>query len=709
MTDRGPFTHLDRPIQFLRGVGPRRADAFSRLGIRTARDLLYHLPRRYTDASDVTPVAALNVGDEATVVGKVRSKGVIPTRARLRVFQVTVEDDSGIITAAWPGKPFLERRIREGDRLLLHGPVKFFHGRQIQPTEFAIIGRRGRGGAPSDPDGGGEVSGSVFVTYPATDELPQWLLRRIFDVNLDQLLGWADDDEYLAAPALESRGLPRLSEALARLHRPSKSADVEHGRRRLAFDELFALQVVQARARRLATVDTPGIAHRRSNELIRVLHQSLPFDLTNAQARALREISADMTSPRRMSRLVQGDVGSGKTVVALFAMLIAVEGGRQAVIMAPTELLAEQHARTLSEFLRPLDISPTLLTGRLSAPDRREALAAIGSGAPVVVGTHALIQEGVEFGGLGLVVVDEQHRFGVRQRLALAGGAGDGDGKPDLLVMSATPIPRSLALTVYGDLDISTIDELPQGRKPITTSLRRPKERDEIYRFVESELREGRQAYIVYPLVQQSGNIDLLAAEDEYGRLSREAFSNRRVGLLHGKLPSAEKDEVMRAFLSGRIDVLVATTVVEVGIDVPNATVMVVEHAERFGLSQLHQMRGRVGRGGNESHCILVADAGDEAFQRLRVLRDTQDGFTVARADLRLRGPGDLFGSQQHGHMPALRFADLMMDTDLLADARASATDLISGDPGLDIPEHLPLRRFIESRYGDREALFAVG
>ncbi len=420
----------------------------------------------------------------------------------------------------------------------------------------------------------------------------------------------------------------------------------------------------------------------------------------------LREVYADMAAERRMNRLIQGDVGSGKTVVALFAMLLAVEGGSQAALMAPTEILAEQHARRIREMLAPLGLDVVLLTGSLGAAERREALEAIRTGsAKLVVGTHALIQDAVAFQRLGLVVVDEQHRFGVRQRMALA---EHGDRRADVLIMSATPIPRSLAMALYGDLDLSLLDELPPGRTPVKTALRAPDRREAVYRFVDRELEAGRQAYLVYPLVAESEKVDLLAATEEFERLRTEVFPDRRLGLLHGQLPSEEKDRVMRAFLARDLDLLVATTVIEVGIDVANASVMVIEHAERFGLSQLHQLRGRVGRGAAESHCILVAEPGEGALERLKVFRDTADGFQVARADLSIRGQGDLFGAQQHGS-PALRFADLLEDEDLLLRAQAAARELVQGDPDLALPQHAAVKAHLETRYRGRLEMFGVG
>ena len=694
------FSLLDKPVQFLKGVGPRRAEALQRMGLVTARDVLLHVPRRYDDASTVQSISELEVGMDATVRGWVRTKGIIPTRAGLRIFQAVLEDDSGRITVAWPGQPWLDRKLREGDVLLVTGPVRFFHGRQIQPREFTLVGRGDDGEAREAREG------TIFVAYPASEDVPQWVLRGVFDKNLDALLPLADREEWLPDDEREPLDLPRPSEALSALHRPTSLGDAERGRRRLAFDELFFLQLVQAQVRHRQTRERPGIEFERTNELIRPLHEALPFALTHAQAAVLREITADMTSTRRMNRLLQGDVGAGKTLVALFAMLLAAEGGWQSVLLAPTELLAEQHARKLRELTASLPVEVAILTGRLPAAERRAALAALAEGeAQLIVGTHALLQEDVHFQRLGLVVVDEQHRFGVRQRMVLA----QRDPPPDVLVMSATPIPRSLALTLYGDLDLSVLDELPPGRKPIRTSLRYPGKRDEVYSFVDSELARGRQAYVVYPLVEESEKVDLRAATQEFERLSEEVFPHRRLGLLHGKMHSDEKDATMRAFLSGDIELLVATSVIEVGIDVPNASVMVIEHAERFGLSQLHQLRGRVGRGAAESYCVLIAEAGGDTRERLTVFRDTTDGFEIARADLRIRGQGDLFGSQQHGRDPVLRFADLSRDEELLLAAQRLARRIVDADPDLADPAHVRVRAVLDARYAERLKLFGVG
>ncbi len=699
------FLRLDAPVQYLKGVGPKRAERLAGLGIHKARDLLYHAPRRYEDASTVQPVAGLEVGDAAVVVGRVRSAGVVPTRKGLRIFQAVIDDGTGHITCAWPGQPWLDRKIRRGDLLLTAGTVRFFHGRQIQPREFAILesGRDRREGAV--PGDGKEARGAIFVVYPASEAVPQWVLRRLLERNLPRLLRQVEEEEHLSPEERRELGLPGLAKALGDMHAPESLADKERARRRLAWDELYFLQLMHAHARHRSTAAVAGIRFHRTNRLIRPLHDALEFRLTGAQARVLREIFADMTADRRMNRMLQGDVGAGKTIVAVFAMLLAAEGGHQAALMAPTGLLAEQHARSLERLLGPLGVETLLLTGRTEAAERARVLDGLADGSgPVVVGTHALIQETVEFARLGLVVVDEQHRFGVRQRMVLS----ERDPAPDTLIMSATPIPRSLALALYGDLDLSVLDEFPTGREPVETRWLRPSRRAEAYRLVREELARGRQAYIVYPLVAESEKLELRAAAEELERLRAEEFPDARVDLLHGQLPGEEKDAAMRAFLAGDVDVLVATTVVEVGIDVPNATVMLIEHAERFGLSQLHQLRGRVGRGAERSHCVAIADAAETAAERLKVFRNTHDGFAIARADLAMRGEGDFFGSQQHGQ-PVLRFADLALDGDLMRTARERARATIARDPELLAPENAIRRHLLTNRFGDRLRLRTVG
>jgi len=688
-----PRLTLETPVTYLKGVGPRRAEALARLGVHTAGDLLYHVPHRYEDASTVSHIASLEPGMDATVIGHVVSKGIIPTRKGLRIFQAVVRDDTGMIEAAWPGQPYLDRTIEKGDVLLLSGSVRFYHGRQLQPREYVNLGQEDEGTA----------GGRVLSVYPATEGLSFKVIRGLIDAHLEPLLPLVQEylPDVLRAPA----AVPPLPEALRMVHRPASIGEALEGRARLAYEELLFVQILHRRANALARERRGGIAFENRRELTSALRRALPYELTGAQARAAREIVADMVSERRMHRLLQGDVGSGKTIVALFACLLAMENGYQAAVMAPTELLAEQHLRTMTGLLEPLGVRPVLVTGSQGARERRAAVELLARQAPLLaIGTHALVQESAVFGRLGFIAIDEQHRFGVEQRKALtAKGAA-----PDVLLMSATPIPRSLALTLYGDLDVSILDERPPGRRPITTAMRPESSRERVLQFVDREVEKGRQAYIVYPVIEESEKTDMKAATTMFAALSETVFAHRRVGLLHGRLPAEEKDRVMRAFLAGELDVLVSTTVIEVGIDVPNATVMLIEHPERFGLSQLHQLRGRVGRGGEQSYCVLLGDVSQEAAERLNIFVGTEDGFAIARADLQLRGMGDLFGERQSG-LPTFRIADPLRDEALNDVAREAAEGLLARDPELERPEHAGMRKVLGERYKRSLELFRVG
>ena len=688
-----PRLALDTPVTYLKGVGPARAEALARLHIHTARDLLLHVPHRYEDASTVSRIADLEPGMEGTVIGRVVSKGVLPTRKGLRIFQAVVRDASGMMEVSWPGQPFLDRVVQKNDVLLLTGHVRFFHGRQLQPREFVNLG------AEEEGTGGGRV----LSVYPATEGLSFKAIRTLVESHLDALL--PQITEHLPREMLRAPGVPELPEALRLVHRPASLAEAAAGRARLAYEELLSVHILHRRANALARAHRAGVAMTNRRELTTRLKASLPYELTGAQTRCLREIVADMTSERRMHRLLQGDVGSGKTVVALFAALLAMENGYQAAVMAPTELLAEQHQRTFAALLGPLGAEPLLVTGRMGARERRDAAEAMARPGPLlVVGTHALVQQATTFARLGFAAVDEQHRFGVEQRKALGAKGTD----IDVLLMTSTPIPRSLALTLYGDLDVSVLDEKPPGRRPITSALRPDSARARVLAFVDGEVAKGRQAYVVYPLIDESEKTDLKAATVAYEELTAGALAHRRVGLLHGRLPADDKDAVMRAFRDGELDVLVATTVIEVGIDVPNATVMLIEHPERFGLSQLHQLRGRVGRGGEQSFCILLGDVGPDAAERLRMFVSTEDGFEIARADLRLRGMGDLFGERQSGEA-TFRIADPLRDEELNLHAREAAERLLDADPELTRPEHQGLRQTLGARYARSLELFRVG
>jgi len=688
-----PPLRADTPVKFLKGIGERRAEAFARLGVRTAQDLLWHIPFRYLDLSTVTPLARARVGEDVACVGRVIAKRLMPTRSGLRIFTAVLRDSSGMLECAWPGQGFLDRTIEVGQTLLVAGPVRFYHGRQLSPREYIIL-------ADADGDEDEARPGRILPVYRATEGLSHKVIRGLIDRHLDGLLAFSRDALPESVPV--GLGLPTLPVALRAVHRPETLEAAEAGRRRLAFDELFDLQLMLARARLLAKRRRSGVPFEVKHTYTRRMAERLPWPLTADQKQALREITADMTAPERMHRLLMGDVGTGKTVVALFAMLLALENDFQSALMAPTELLAEQHYATLSALLEPLDLKPELLVGRLTAPEKAARRRKLATGqVRLVVGTHALLEESVAFQRLGLVVIDEQHRFGVDQRARLI---AKGDA-PDVLLLTATPIPRSLALTRFGDLDISTLRTRPPGRGGIRTGVRTTAQRDRAFAFVAEQCRRGRQAYVVLPVIEESERADLRAATLEAERLQK-LWPDLRVGLVHGRLKAPERDERMREFRAGRIQVLVATTVIEVGIDVPNATVMLIQHPERFGLAQLHQLRGRTGRGEGESYCILLAD--EPVAARLKAFAATTDGFRIAELDLEERKMGDLIGERQAGEFE-LRVARLPDDATLLAAAREQARAVIGSDPLLTLPRHAALRQRALTRYPRAVELFRTG
>lgn len=697
---------LTDPVGAVYGVGEKRAAALATEGIETVEDLLLHIPRLYVDRRVLLPIARIAPDTEATVLGTVRKTGVIPGRPGR--FEMMLGDDTGFLKCTWFGDKWmrgLRNRFAPGDLIMVSGKVSFFNGKQIVTPEYDIL---------NDKDDDTLHTGRVIPVYRSSAGLREAGLdsrgfRRIVKPLLDRL--GSDIEESLPDAVRLAAGLSSRAEALYTAHFPQTPEEAERARARLAYDELFYMELLLALRKHRAEHTASGIVFQEKSPLARRFVETLPFALTAVQKRAIREIHGDMCRPRPMNRLLQGDVGSGKTVVAAIAMLLAVETGYQATLMAPTEILAEQHALVLRAFFDPLDVPVTLLVGGLPARERQRRHEQTATGtARIVVGTHALIQQEVAFHRLGLAIIDEQHRFGVAQRALLREKA---DATPDMLVMTATPIPRTLALTVYGDLDVSILDALPPGRKPIATTWIPEAKWDAIYQVLKTEIDRGRQAYIVYPLVDESEKTDLKAATDMAEKLQRETFPDLRIGLLHGRMKGNEKDAVMRAFKAGDYHILVSTTVIEVGIDVPNATVMVVEHAERFGLAQLHQLRGRIGRGEHASQCVLVngydpdKPIPDDALRRLQVMTETQDGFRIADEDLKIRGPGEFFGTRQSG-LPGLKIADVLRDETLLQSARQAAFDLVAQDSRLTRPAHRLIRGVLARRYADVAAWVEV-
>ena len=670
----------DTPVQYLKGVGPKTAEKFAKLGVATVEDLLGLYPRRYVDYSNPAPVAAAPFDTDTVVKATVYSKkGAVRLPGGRTMIQVLAGDDSAALTLTW----FNTRYTPDS---LLAGAEYFFEGRvrgTLTRREMANPTVRTPAQVEKTP---------LAPVYPQTEGLGSGQIARCVARALEEAQPLA---EFLPPEYRARFKLPGRWQAVRDIHRPASLAAAQAARRRLVFDELFLLQLGLGllRSRGAAAAGAP-----MAPVDLGPFWASLPFSPTGAQRRAAGEICADLAGSAPMNRLLQGDVGSGKTLVAAAAVYTAMKNGWQSALMAPTEILATQHAETLHKLLAPFGGRVVLLTGGMKAAARKAALAAIAAGeADLVVGTHAVIGAGVAFQALGLAVVDEQHRFGVRQRGLLADKAAE----PHVLVMSATPIPRTLGLLLYGDLDISVLDELPPGRQPVKTYAVGSEKRKAMYGFLEKQIAAGRQVYIVCPRVEEGdGGDELAAVTTYYDQVARPLLPGRRVGLMHGRLKAKEKAAVMADFQAGRLDALVSTTVIEVGVDVPGATVMVIENAERYGLSALHQLRGRVGRGAAESFCILVSDHGGEAVrQRLRFVCSTQDGFAIAKYDLEHRGPGDFFGDRQHG-LPTLQLASLTADTRTLEAAHASAGELLAADPALAAPEHRALAAQVQRLFG---------
>lgn len=698
---------LGGSVQFLKGVGPALAKAYGRINVQTREDLLYQLPFRYLDRRQIVPINQVRVGSFPCVIGEVFSASESYVgRGRKRVFEVIFAGEGGFLTALWfhYARVYFQRRFEVGRKFVLFGEVTEFRGKlqmvhpEIHPiSEFFNEEEKHR-------------LLSLVPIYPATEGLRQNQIRKHVLALLEEAKGRLFDP--LPPAVYEPLSLPSLPASFQNLHAPDNDADLSTlatpespFRRRLAFCELFFLQLGLI-LRRRQFQGAEGIAHEPKLAFRQRLFAALPFELTEGQKRAIGEITKDMSGRRPMNRLLQGDVGSGKTLVCLVAALLAAENGYQTALMAPTEILAEQHAKNFRVLLKDSDVEVLLLTAGTKAKARAAILEKIAAGRSVlVVGTHAVLEADMRFENLSLVIIDEQHRFGVRQRLALMRKGRE----PDVLVLTATPIPRSLAMTLYGDLDLSLMTDMPRGRQPIWTKVMSESDRAKLYEFIRKKVGEGQQAYFVFPLIEESEKLDLKDATRAFEGM-KKVFPEFKIGMLHGRMKNEEKETVMSDFARGGTQILVSTTVIEVGIDVPNATIMVIEHAERFGLSQLHQLRGRVGRGSEKSFCILAGNfhASPQARERLKVMEESVDGFRIAEEDLKIRGPGDFLGTRQSG-MPDLRVANLVTDLDLLEAAKAAAERLLEVDPELRAPEHHALRQVLFHRWRGRLGLAQVG
>jgi ATP-dependent DNA helicase RecG len=674
------------PVERVKGIGDRLSGKLREAGISSVTDLLFHFPRRHIDRSLITSIAEVPLDRELTVVGTVSKVTARRVRRGLSIVEVAVFDGSSYLWATFFNQPFRERQLGEGTEVALSGKVERYRGRmQMRSPVVDVLGRAAH-----------RRTGRIVPVYPSAAGIASWRLEQ-FTANALRRSRPVQDP--LPADMVETLGLVNRDQAIAAMHFPENQEEADRARQRLVFDELFRLEVALALRKQRQVDEAEGITHVIDGELVGSFFESLPFSLTDAQRRAVDEIQADMVSSHPMHRLLQGEVGSGKTVVAMAALLTGVQGGYQGAVMAPTEVLAEQHYFGLEPLARLVGVRMALLTA--SSADRAEVLEGIAGGTvDIAVGTHALIQEGVRFARLGVAVVDEQHRFGVYQRVQLREKA-EGP-QPDLLIMTATPIPRTLSMTLYGDLDVSVLDEMPVGRPLVETQLISPEssEMERAYARVREEAAQGRQSFVICPLVEDSEKLEAASATAEYERLTG-VFPDLRLGLVHGQLPAEEKRMAMQRFRDGDIDVLVATTVVEVGIDMPNATVMIVLDAHRFGISQLHQLRGRLSRGAGPNWCYLVGDPStDEARERLAAVASTDDGFRLAEEDLRIRGQGTIFGVRQSG-MPDLRLADILSDFEALTTARREAFGLVASDPHL--ASHPEIAEEIRALLGEQD------
>ena len=692
------FSDLNIPVTELPLIGEKRRAALATVGVYTLEDLLYYVPRAYLDRSSVKPIGNLIVGEECTVVGVVQRVRLIPTKKR-KILKVEIMDNSGILTLNWfHGSEWIQKTFQQGDTVSVFGKVEFYRGNTMTHPDFDII----------DPNKDALNTGGVIPVYPLTQELRKSGLtsrsfRKLFAQVLDKLHPNLPDP--IPKILLHTNTLMPFIEAIREMHFPQSEAKLLKAQYRFKYQESLMLQTLVSIKRMKIKEQNNHVKCEKAGELLKNMYDNLPFEPTDAQKRVLKEIYADLKTGTPMNRLLQGDVGSGKTLVAAMAAAIMTANGYQTAIMAPTEILANQHYEHFKSEFDRLRVPCCLLTGKTTKKQRENLLKAIKDGhIPIVIGTHALIQDDVEFKHLGLVIIDEQHRFGVDQRGALIKKGPP----PHTLAMTATPIPRTLSMTLYGDMDVSIIDEMPKGRIPVKTKVVLPSRLPGVYDFFETEIKAGRQIYVVYPLIAESEKMDIKAAEEGYKELN-ERFSDYRVALLHGKTKKEEKKEIMTGFMENKVNLLVSTTVVEVGVNNPNASVMLIENAERFGLSQLHQLRGRVGRGSEASWCILVqGNQSPVSEERLKIMEKTHDGFIISEEDLKQRGQGDIFGSRQHG-MPDLKFLNMYSDRLIMEKARIQALKIIEDDRQLLKPENAEFRRYFLAHYSEKLDYAGIG
>jgi len=687
------YLKLDSQVQYIKGIGPKRSLYFKKIGVETINDLLFLVPRRYIDYSDIFKIKNLKINNEATVIGKIQLVELQKIKNRVNLTKILLTDDSGSINIKWFNRPDLKKKFKVGDWLLISGKVSFFYDRQFVNPLYEII---------SEEEIMEKTHGSIIPVYPLTDGLSLWDIKRAIKISLDACLD--EIRETLPQSITKKHNLMSLSEAVYNLHFPTKIEKAIAARRRLVYDEFFFFELILAK-RKMKFMNETGIPLKENGKLTEKFVRLLPFQLTKGQTEVIKSIVNNMEQLRPMNRLLQGDVGSGKTIVALYAMLVSVENGYQSVLMAPTEILAEQHFIVLSEILKKLNVESLLLTSSIKGDERQTTIQKIHSGeAQIIFGTHALIEEEIMFKNLGLAVVDEQHRFGVMQRAALVNKGIN----PDFLVLSATPIPRTIALTLYGDLDISMLKEKPPSRGEVITKIVNEKKKGTTFEFVRQEVSKGRQVFVICPIIEKSETLDLKSVNEVYQEIT-SAFPECSVGVIHGRLKTAERMSIMNEFRCGNLSILVATTVIEVGVDIPNASVMLIEHPERFGLAQLHQLRGRIGRGAQKSYCFLFLNryVPPETFERISFFEKNNDGFALAQKDIKLRGPGEILGKKQHG-LPDIKIGDLEADKDLLFLARDDAFELVKKDPEISSSEYYVIRRKL-NKLAKKAQLLRIG